>query len=616
MPPYLPKANPKTGPKPLQNIEHVLRQVLEYGFTQREVQRVKKELRAHLQKARDEETTRDSSDLAVDLLGSLGDNRVMRSAAQDEHLLVPMLEAITAGQILQAFIPNWSAGHRLVMVTGDVNFPKETKDPLARIKEVYTHSASLPVAKPEAAEAVVFPYLPDPPQGESIRMQTNIKDLAIDRVELGNGIHLVMKKTPFKSGEVLSTLSFGHGKASQPEGLPGLTDLAEAMLNEAGFGAMDRTDLDKALAGHPTRIRLHIREDVCEVVGQSVTEDLPLLFQLLYTFVSDPGYRPEALALVRNRLAQDYARAIHDVQGVMQINGQHFLSGGDSRFGLASPQDLTKITLDQIKTWFSTQLNNSTMEIAVVGDFDADVVRNQAQHYLGALPPRIPAGVPDISDKLPIFPEGRRVIFHTDSQIDKALVVVAYPTEDFWNIQRTRRLSVLASVFTERLRTSIREKLGAAYSPFAFNHSHRAYAGWGTFQIYLLVDPKESETVINEVMRIADTLGRQPVGPDEFRRSLDPTLTRIKDLRQSNTYWLHSVLSGSERHPRQLEWARTMEKDHAAITAEEIRQLAATYLINRKAAVCEHTVRGSIGCVQSQAENSAIGPSTRQATPA
>ena len=70
-------------------------------------------------------------------------------------------------------------------------------------------------------------------------------------------------------------------------------------------------------------------------------------------------------------------------------------------------------------------------------------------------------------DRARIFPSGKTTVLEAESQIQKALVVVAYPTEDMWDIKRTRRLSLLSEIFSERLRVQIREKMGAAYSPFA-----------------------------------------------------------------------------------------------------------------------------------------------------
>ena len=54
---------------------------------------------------------------------------------------------------------------------------------------------------------------------------------------------------------------------------------------------------------------------------------------------------------------------------------------------------------------------------------------------------------------------------------------------------------------------------------------------------------------------------------------------------QSNYYWLNTVLSGSQKHPRQFDWSRTIMNDYASITKGELSALAKQYLDNDKAAV-------------------------------
>jgi zinc protease len=164
---------------------------------------------------------------------------------------------------------------------------------------------------------------------------------------------------------------------------------------------------------------------------------------------------------------------------------------------------------------------------------------------------------------------------------------MAYPTDDFWNIQRTRRLSVLGEVFSDRLRRNIRVKLGAAYAPAAFNMPSRAYPGYGLFQTIITVNPDDAEKVIQEVKSIAAGLSEKTISPDELHRTLDPMLTGIKDLVRTNDYWLNSVMAGSSRYPQQIDWCRSFQKDYAAISAEDIHQLAIQYLNNRKLSVIQ-----------------------------
>jgi zinc protease len=68
-------------------------------------------------------------------------------------------------------------------------------------------------------------------------------------------------------------------------------------------------------------------------------------------------------------------------------------------------------------------------------------------------------------------------------------------------------------------------------------------------------------------------------------------LTYIKDLRQENSYWLNSVLTGVSRYPQQLDWSRTFEQDYAAVTAEEVASLSRLYLDNQNVATVIITPR-------------------------
>ncbi len=162
--------------------------------------------------------------------------------------------------------------------------------------------------------------------------------------------------------------------------------------------------------------------------------------------------------------------------------------------------------------------------------------------------------------------------------------MVAYPSEDLWDISRTRRFSILADIVTDRLREKIREKLGSAYSTYAYNKPSRFYQEYGVFQVVVHIDPEEAELIIREVKKIISDIVENGVTQEELKRAKAPTLTSIKDMMRKNHYWLNTVLTGSQQYPQQIEWNRTIIKDYASITKEEVLLLAKKYLDNDKAA--------------------------------
>ncbi len=578
---------PEAWRQALSEIEQQLRKALTYGFLPIELQRVKNDFRAQMVKAVQEERTRDSKELAREIMGDLDDWRVFQSPRQHADMLIPFLETITLEQIHKALIAAWSPGHRLILVTGNADLATGAAIPEEQIQSAYLAAKSIDVDPPMDKKPAEFPYLPLPASAGTVVLRKQIKDLGIEQVEFNNGFRLNLKPTRFKENQVLAALSFGHGESSEPMDLPGLSKMTQAVLNESGFGALDRIALEAALSGRLAQTAFDIREDMFLIKGQAASAELPLLFQLLYTSIKDPGFREDARQLVLKRFQQEYESLPHSVDGLMQLSGKRFLAGGDPRFGAPQWGQLKQRTLGQMKAWMGSQMSLKTMDLSMVGDFDPEKAVELAARYFGSLenPAKENHKAMRAPQSGPVFPKGRSLILSADTDIPKSLVVVAFPTEDFWDIQRTRRLTVTAELFSERLREHIREKLGAAYSPYAFNRSYRAYEGYGLTQIHVQVDPHQADAMVKEIMHIAEDMVKEKCDADEFRRILDPTLTYIKDLRQTNTYWLDSVLTGAGRHPQQLDWSRTFEKDYAAITPEEIAVLARRYLVQDSAAV-------------------------------
>jgi zinc protease len=578
------ECEPQYWKRTLSTLEQELRRALLFGFSQAEVDQVKKAYLAELQRDVEESNTRDSVDLARQIMGALGSWQVFQSPRQRLDLLGPMAEGATADDLHDAFRKSWKAPHRLVLVTGNAVLPEELSSPQAQIISAYKESSNVAVSPIPEKKPLAFPYLPEPPQDGTITSKEHLADIDVTRISFSNGVRLILKPTSFKANQVLMALSFGGGQASEPEDMPGLARFSQAVVNASGFGRMDQTDLETALAGRVARIHLDVGEDRFVVQGETLSNELPLLVQLLYTFMQDPGFRPEARTLELRRYEQSYRSMAHTVEGAMRMQGMRFLAGGDSRFGSVDPVQLQHCTLDRMRHWFGEQLGRSPLELAVVGDVEPQNVIKIVGRYFASLPHR-EESIPGPQRPAPVFPAGQTLNVKVDSTIPKSMVVIAYPTDDFWDIGQTRRLNIMADVYTDRLREHIREKLGAAYSPFAYNRAYRAYPGFGIFQVYLTIAPQQALTLIDEVKKISAELIQNGISNDEFRRALDPTLTGIKDLRQTNTYWLNSVLVGASQHPQQLEWARTIEKDYAAISAADVSSLTRRYLKNDQAAV-------------------------------
>ncbi len=572
------RSAPEKWEQVLPVLEQFLRQAIRFGFTASELDRVRKEFLAELDDAVLKKETRDSSHLARMIIDNLNDDVVLQSPEQEKDIYAPFLNSLTVAQVHDALMKLWNRDHRLVLITGNAEIPPSSK-PEEIIRAVFGKSAQTEVATPAQEQSVTFPYLPEPEKSGTLIQRTEILDLEIEQIEFENGVRLNLKRTDFKKNQVLANINFAFGRKHEP--VPGLALLAEAVLNKSGLGGLTRNELDRALAGKKTDVEFLVKEDHFLLQGETLSEEVPLLFQLLYACMTDPGYRKDAYLLTMRQFEQIYKKLSHTINGARELHGERFLAGGDPRFGMPAYQALRKLTLEQVRTWIES-VRDARMEISVVGDFDPEAIKSLAARYFGSLPPR--RDIPDKTETL-TFPSGQSLDLKVETTIDKGTVIMAWPTADFSDIRRVRRLSILGHLFDERLREEIREKLGATYSQYAYNDPSRTYTGYGVFQAVLAIEPDMSEKIVTEVRRIASDLAEKGATADELRRALDPVLTGIKDMRRTNRYWLNTVLNRSVRHPEQIRWARTIQKDYASITTQDVSELAKTYLDNSRAAM-------------------------------
>ncbi|MDL1967192.1 MAG: insulinase family protein [Deltaproteobacteria bacterium] len=578
------ETSPENWEKTLLLLERILRKSLKYGFVKSELEIVKKDFLSRLDNAVKKMPTRNSRMLTRRIINDLNNESVTISPEQKKNLFVPVINSITLKNVHDAFKNAWSSDHRLIMVTGNAEITAKNNTPENIIYEVFDKSSKVKVSRPSEIKPAVFPYLAEPEKKGKIINRTEIPDLGIVQIDFDNGIRLNLKQTDFEADEVLVNLSFGFGRSAEPANMAGLAELSKEVINESGLGSLNKHEIKRAMAGKNTNVSFGFDEDCFFFKGVTESEEVSLLFQLIYTHLVDQAYRQEAYSLSMKRFKQQYCKFSSSIDGAMVLSGKRFLAGGDSRFGLPSYGLLKTLALEQVRSWIDAPLKQDKLEVSVVGDFDMDFLIETAAKYLGGLPSRSGLQKNKISSS-PEFPAAQLFEIIVPTKIQKGLVIVAYPTEDIWDISRTRSLSVLSDIFSNRLRETIREKLGAAYSATAYNKPGRAYPGYGVFQAFVHVDPDDSDLIIKEIKQIASDLVEKKITEDELRRALDPTITGIKDLLRKNEYWLNTVLSGSLKHPQKLDWSRTIMQAYSSITADDISAITRKYLDNEKAAI-------------------------------
>nr|WP_321466711.1 insulinase family protein [uncultured Desulfobulbus sp.] len=561
-------------------LQRTLAQALGDGFGADELARGKREIHALLEKAVQTSATRDSRKLAGEIIGKLNDREVPLSPEQEMDLYGPILDATTVADVNQAMRDLWSARRRLVEVVGRVPQELQGKGGEARVRESFAHAEAVPVPAWVGKERVSFPYLQPPAEPGKVVSSQQYPEIGVETYQLAGGVRLNIKKTGYQANQVLVAVQFGRGKQTEPA--PGMAMLAQAVVSESGIGRLSNEQLEASLAGVNAELGFRIEPESFSFFGSSLASEFELMLQLLYHHLHDPAFDEEAFNRSRESLHRMYRQLDNTVEGAQQIRGERFLAGYCPEYTLASWKEVSAVQLAQIRAWLGPVLVREPLEINVVGDIDPHRVMQLVCRYFGHEERRESTAA---TREVHSFPAGQEQRLQVESSINKAMLTLAWKTDDFWDIGRTRRLNLLAAVLEDRLRVKIREELGATYSPQVISQPSRSITGFGLMRSALIVAPDQARSLAQVIQEVAEGLGKAGVSEDALHRAQEPMLTSIKDSKQDNRYWMESVLKLSSRHPRQLQWPLSIMEEFRAITADELTALAQQYLRPEQAAI-------------------------------
>jgi zinc protease len=239
--------------------------------------------------------------------------------------------------------------------------------------------------------------------------------------------------------------------------------------------------------------------------------------------------------------------------------------------------------LDEVRAWLAPQLEKGGIELSVVGDFELEATIAAVAQTLGALPPREAQPLTDEMKRLAFPAQPFAKEYRVDTEIPRGLIRTYWPTTDGIEVTRTRRLGLLGSIVSDRLRVKIREEVGAAYSPQAGSIESNVSPGYGYILTHVEIDPAMVDKVTKLVLSIGDDLAANGVNDDELKRAREPILKSMEQSLRDNGYWLNSVLARAQEKPEVLDWSRTRVADLASITTGELTALAKKYLTSDRA---------------------------------
>jgi zinc protease len=555
----------------LSSLDQEQRRLVKYGVRPDELAREITELRTRLTADAASAATRKTPDLADEIVGTLDESDVVTSPDEDlagfERAIKDFSPDVAKGVIKDLF----GGSGPLIFASGPTAIAGGKPAVLAAL----TASQQVAVSTPEGPRVTTWPYANfGVPSG--IADQTEIPDLDAVQVRFNNGVRLIIKPTRFKDDQILVRVRIGSGLSGQKPDVQSLSWAAPAFV-EAGLGKATAEDLERLLASNVYGAEIGQDEKSTLLSGSTRPEDLDVQMQVLAAFLTDPGWRPEALARMQTYTASliDQYQATDD--GVLQRDLPGLLHNGDRRWTFPTPSDLKYASMAGLKSALLPDLQTGALEIIIVGDTTVDKALAAVSQTFGALPPR---SATRPTTALPSFPAPTSApqSARHNGRADQASAVLGWPTTGFFESPReARTLSLLGEVLQLRLTDELREAQGLTYSPSVGSSSSQTFRTYGYIFAGIEAPPAKLDTFFTVTNGIASDLRNNLVSGDELSRARKPRLESLAKARQGNEYWLNQ-LGGASLDPRQLDAVRTVERDYQTISAAEIQAVARKYL--------------------------------------
>lgn len=557
----------------LRVVENECRRALEHGFTEAEIAEQVAGLRTAYREAVAASATRQSANLANNIMAMRDGDSVFTSPASNLERVEPVLAAANPDTVAAAFravVAGFGAPQIRLTAKAAVEGGE------AAVLAAWQAAAATPVTAPQARAAQNFAYTDFGTPGRVVS-DVRVEDLDIRRIRFANNVMLNIKRTDFQDNRVAVWVRVDGGDLLAPREEPVRLALAN-LMTLGGLEAHSADDLRTILAGRTASMSFSSGTDSFDLSNTTTPDGLALQMQLFAAQLTAPGYRPEALTLLRRSLANYYARLDATPGAVISTQVPPIIADGDPRLMVPPMEAMMALEWAPFRAAISDALASGAIEIGIVGDVDEAAAIAAVASTLGALPERRAAFEPRTDQRVRRFAQdlAPRTLLHR-GEANQAALLAYWPARDNSDQPAAIALTMLMSVVQLELTDELRERLGQSYSPGASASLSDDFPGYGTLNVGATVRPEDLPAVEASIRAIATRLRDAPVNDDLLNRARTPVLEGATAARRTNGYWL-SYTARATSEPHWLDRSRQGLDLLRTLTAADVQRAAQSYL--------------------------------------
>ncbi len=580
-----------------EKLQNAMLVALKFGFLPEEVEEVKKsylrtsERRMHL--AKQEQNDK----ILKNMIGCFTHDRVYQSWEQSHVMYEKLIAKATAQNLHKAFENSWKQDATILSVTGTAKIDNAED----KLQQLWQEGLKQELHPLQAQKPVQYPYVSLPRQGGTVQTQKTFPikntELTLHEVTFANGLVVRILPTPFSAGKVSMGLSLGAGLGAYDDANVVRAKVATYVDAQSGFGNLSISDANRLAQEEGISVKAILDTEVLSLVSEGESKNFEKNLEALWTQYKAPFINAQNRDLALRNYAVADAKRGKDLKSALQMEALKLFWQESPRNEPILQSMAAKYDLPTLEKTLHELYATGVPVLSVVGDIDAVQSIQSVSKFFGSDALQWPSLPEKLHTTQYAFDAQDKTTVHIEvpSAVNQAAIRLAYyrPLENVQDRKILLKRRLTASILGDVMRTLIREKFGASYSPRVMYWADEV-SGYGMYLVNIDTQHENFDQMRQEVSNIVADFSKKGVDAQTLQRMKKPMIGGwMQSAKQNKIYESLLSLMARRSYPY-LEWHGDFTEMVKSITLEEINaEIAQAFMDSEKAMLTGVTVAPS-----------------------
>lgn len=547
------------------------KRVVQFGFTESELERTKADMLRNLEKQFKEKDQQQNRTLAFQYATHFISNSATPGITYEYELakkIIPEISLQEVNDLTQQWV---SEKNMVITITGpekeDIEIPTED-EVQAILNEIKSTNVDAYVDK--VSDKPLIEKLPAP--GKVVNEEFN-KDLSANVWQLSNGVKVILKATDFKEDEILiNAFSKGGTSLYSVEDLPS-AEFASIIANKSGISGFSLIELQKMLTGKVVSVNPYIDELYEGFNGNAAPNDFETALQLIHLYFTNPRFDETATNAYLERYKAFLQNKALNPDAVFGDTISYLLSDRNLRKHPLDVDKLNKINFEKAKEIYSDRFADaSDFTFVFVGNIDIEKVKPLIENYLGSLPSL--KRNENWKDNNVRHPKGKvEKTIEKDLEVAKSSVFVNLNGNFNYNLENRLLLQTIKHVLEIVYIETIREDEGGTYGASVWVTSSEYPVQIFDLNIAFDCDNEKADKLKTIVYEEIENMVKNGPSEENLNKAKENFLKNRENNLKENNFWLSSIVSNLQHDENTLD-NEMYESLVKSITIEKVRKAA------------------------------------------